>query len=585
MRTFLQQLRARRLFQWGAAYLAGAWLLLQLLDLLAGPFGWPDALLRGATAALAAGFLAALVLAWYHGEKGAQRVSGPELLMLAGILVLAAAALARVAPAGAGSLEDPVPTPVPTSEGAVPREIAQRGSIAVLPFADLSPEGDQGYFSDGLTEELLNVLSQRPELRVISRTSAFSFKGSRVPLDSIARALRVAHVLEGSVRTSGSRIRITAQLIDAASGYHEWSRSFDRELEDVFAVQDEIARAIVGSLGLGTDGESAGEPLAREQTRDPQAHALVLQAMQLLRPYTREGTARAAELLKRAIERDPAYARAYAELGRVYSFQGSARWGSREELMREARDATGRALALDPDLPEAHYVLGFIAHYHDWDLIGAEVHYRRAIELNPGYARVHSLLGYLLMNLGRPEEALVRARHAVDLDPLDPGVVGNLAALYSYAGRFDEALESFETELSFAPSDAQTLASTACIELWLGRRAEAIEIAERAARMEPDDASVRSYLAYVYGRAGRETDARGVIRSIEAVAEVSPLALATAYAGLGDADRVFSLLERAAREKDSWALDVGVDPVFEPFRADPRMTRLLRRIGLPAPPG
>ncbi|MCG6955960.1 MAG: tetratricopeptide repeat protein [Gemmatimonadetes bacterium] len=581
-RSFLERFRRRKLAHWGAAYLAAAWLALQLLDLLHDAFHWPDAVQQGAIGVLAVGFLAALVLAWYHGEKGAQRVSGPELVMIAGILVVAGGVLALVirgagpAPQAAGGSVGSPGARTPGKES-----VLEQGSIAVLPFVNMSADSAQEYFSDGVTEELLNVLAQLPQLRVISRTSSFAFKGSRAPLDSIARALHVAHVLEGSVRTAGNRVRITAQLIDARSGYHLWSESYDRELRDIFAVQGEIARAIVGALEVKLGGDVAATPLVVEETRVPEAHALLLQALQLLRPYTREGTARAAGLLQQAIARDPGYARAYAELGRVSSYQAYAHWGPREELFETARGLARRSLAIGPDLPETEYVLGFIAEFRDWDFDSAEAHYRGALSLNPGYARVRSLLGLLLLELARRDEGIAEARRAVELDPLDPGVSGNLGIIYGYLGQFDRAREALDAALALSPDDPLTLGNAAVNLVSLGRMAEAIATVERARTLAPGDPLALGYTAYIYAWAGRRADALREIRTVEKMPGDNDWVLATAYAALGDGDRVFALLDHAVRARDPFVLDIGIDPMLAPIRDDPRMRQLLDRIGLP----
>ncbi|NJD09347.1 MAG: tetratricopeptide repeat protein [Gemmatimonadetes bacterium] len=576
LRSFFANLSRRKLGHWALAYLAGAWLLLQVLSLLAEPFAWPALVLRAATVLLAIGFFAALVLAWYHGEKGTQRVSGVELFMLAGILVVAGAAVALVA-RGAPQRGGGASTASVVSSPAA----AEQGSIAVLPFANLSSDPEQEYFSDGMTEELLNVLSQLPELRVVSRTSSFAYKGSRLPLDSIAHALRVGHVLEGSVRRSGGRIRITAQLINAATGYHLWSDSYDREVADVFAVQDEIARAIVGALQLKLGGEGAGVRLAREETRDPEAHALLLKGLQLIRPYTRAGANQAAALLRQAIARDPRYARAYAELGRVYGYQAYVNWAPRDSLVPEAKQLAHRALAIDSSSAEAHYVLGFSAHYFDWDFREAEVHYRTAIALNPGAARVHSLLGWLLMDLNRQTEAIAEARRAVDLDPFDPGMVGNLASLYCSAGEFELAREAYLTAIALAPGDPVALSNVAQNYVLQGRIADAIRSAEAARSLAPQEPYSIATLAFVYGQAGRPQDADRAISTLEALPDATPAVLAYAYAGVEDRQRVFTLLDRAVAERDPWVVDLAVDPVFRAYLDDPRMRRFLERVGLP----
>lgn len=228
----LSELKERKIVQWALAYLAGAWALLQVVALLSEAYAWPASVMRVLPVLVAVGFVAVLVLAFYHGERGAKSVSTPEMVMMTSLLVLAGAAVGWVRISSGAA----APEPTPALASAFAASVAEQGSIAVLPFADLSPEKDQEYFSDGLSEELLNVLSQLPELRVASRTSAFSFKGKDVAIDSIARALKVRHLIEGSVRKDGDRVRITAQLIDASTGYHLWSETYERDLKEIFAI-------------------------------------------------------------------------------------------------------------------------------------------------------------------------------------------------------------------------------------------------------------------------------------------------------------------------------------------------------------
>jgi TolB-like protein len=240
MTELFARLRQRKMVQWALAYAAAAFALLQGVDIVAQQFGWPDGLQRGITLAMVLGFFLVLVLAWYHGERGAQKVSGTELLILALVLAVGGGLLWKFAPTPAAAPVAAAPAPPPAT--------AHDNSIAVLPFVDMSQAGDQGYFSDGLSEELLNLLAQVPELRVIARTSSFSFKGKDVDATTIARTLGVEHLLEGSVRKSGNTLRITAQLIRASESSHLWSQTYDRELTDIFKVQDEIAYAVVEEL-------------------------------------------------------------------------------------------------------------------------------------------------------------------------------------------------------------------------------------------------------------------------------------------------------------------------------------------------
>jgi TolB-like protein/Flp pilus assembly protein TadD len=573
----LARIRERKLFQWAVAYLAGAWLVLQLVGLLSQPFGWPPAVLRGTTVVLGIGLFAALVLAWYHGEKGRQMVGGIEIIMLAGILLIAGLGVwlvggARVVTPPAEGFEGGFDAATMSDEA-----VAEQGSVAVLPFVNMSSDPEQEYFSDGLTEELLNVLAQVPELRVAARTSAFRFKGTNVPIDSIGRALRVGHVVEGSVRKAGDRVRITAQLIDARTGFHIWSDTYDRDLRDVFAVQDEISRAILDQLRVQL---TSGTRLARQETSDPQAHALVLQGLAISRSGSVGSFELAASAFRKALERDPDYARAHALLGGALMMQAYFRTMPMEEGYREARASAERSLELDPDLAEGHAVLARLADVRDWDFVEADRRYRLALASNPSDARARSIYAWLLMRLGRTEEALREAVRATEIDPLSMPAYNNLGVMYSYSHQPELAVMAFRKAIALAPGAFTTFANLALTYSDLGRHGEAIEAAEKAwtaGRSEPFSAATA---AYVYGVAGRPDDAERALAELEAITDVSLYLLATAHAGLGNREEVFELLERAVEQRDDYVLDLGVDPVFDRFRDDPRMARLLRKMGL-----
>ncbi|NJD09882.1 MAG: tetratricopeptide repeat protein [Gemmatimonadetes bacterium] len=573
MSSFLTRLKERKLAHWAVAYLAGAWLILQVLDLLASPFAWPALVLRAATVLLAIGFLAVLVLAWYHGEKGKQRVSGIELLMLTGILAIAAAATGLVARGSKGAPAPAEPTLTP------PAEVAEQGSVAVLPFVNMSGDAQQEYFADGLTEELLSVLAQLPELRVASRTSAFAFKGTKLPVDSIAKALHVGYVLEGSVRNDGGRLRITAQLIDAEKGYHVWSESYDREVKSVFEVQDEIARAIVGALELRLGGDRATARLAEEETSDPEAHALVLQAAQLIRQGERQPLERAVALLKQAIVRDPQYARAHGTLSQAYIVQEYQLWGPREALGDSARAAADRALALDPQLAEAQFALGLLALDYAQDPHAAAAHFRRGIAANPGAALIYGQLGWVLAELKDTAAAVAAGQRAVALDPLSPGAHNNLGGVYAYTGQQQRAVEAYRAALALA-SSSSTMANLGISQAVMGRLEEARQTFEAAYRQAPDGQFVLAGYTYVLARLGRRAEAEQMLRRIAAQPEPSAYLLATAYAGLGDRARVLELLEKSVAAKEPYALDLGVDPIMTEFQGEPRVQKLLAKMGL-----
>ncbi len=575
--SLLVRLKQRKVAPWLLGYIAGAWLLLQALDIAIQNFDLPHLVFRAAVALLAAGFLAALVLAWYHGEKGAQRVTGLEVLLLA---VLALAGVAGSVLVVVRGRAPSAATPAPVTRAAASVDNA---SIAVLPFEDVSPKHDQEYFADGLTEELQNALAQVPALRVAARTSSFAFKGKGLEADSIGRALRVAHLLEGSVRTDGARVRIGTQLVDTRTGYQLWSQRYDRELRDVFAVQGEIAQAIVDTLRLALGGASETRPApapAASQTSDPRAHTLMLRGVYLARLNKREDVAEAVRVLRQAVERDPGYARAHAELGGAYQRAAYVRAIDPDEGYRLAEAEARQALALDSTDFRAHELLGRIADFRHRDYRAAEAHFARALQGNPSDAPTHSHRAWMLMRLNRVDEALAEGRKAVELDPVSGGMISNLAAVQYYAGRFGEAVASWQSARALDPSDPGTIGNLAMGYAMAGRAAEAIRAAEDALRLSPDDAYAVATTAYVYARAGRRADAERLLRTLEARRQKSPYLLAGVHMALGDRERALQLLGEALQAHDDFAGDIAVDPVFAPLHGEARFQRLLSEAGV-----
>ncbi|NJD11982.1 MAG: hypothetical protein FIB01_16570 [Gemmatimonadetes bacterium] len=569
-----RHIRDRKIGQWAMAYLAGAWLLRQLLDLISDSFSLSQSVGRIAIILLSVGFLAVLVVAWYHGEKGAQRVTGIELLMLAGILVIAGVAGGFFGRSGGGGEAGRDPT--------ARAPVVEQGSIAVLPFVNMSGDAGQDYFSDGLTEEILNVLAQLPQLRVASRTSAFAFKGKDVGIDSIGRALRVAHVLEGSVRKSAERIRVTAQLIDADNGFHLWSGNYDSDLRDIFAVQDSISRSIVEVLKLKLAEHDPDAPLAPEQTRDPEAHRLLLQGLAVSRPGTRGALADGAALLRQAIGRDSSFARAHAELAAILVIQSYLRQIPRGPGYEEARTEARRALALDPSSPEANSALAKIADWRDWDWPTAEQYYARALEANPNRARTLSDRAWLLMRLGRKEEAIRLSARAVELDPLSTAMISNLGSMYVYAGQLEQALRTYRDGMALETTDRSIFLPNLTLVLAdLGRHNEAVQTGTRAVQTDPEDWFAKACLGYAHARAGARAQAEVILRQLEQRDDTSPYVLAVLNSVLGRKDRAFALLEQAVAARDDFAADVAVEPTLSDLRGDPRLDQLLQKAGLP----
>lgn len=455
-------------------------------------------------------------------------------------------------------------------------------SIAVLPFVNLSGSRENDYFSDGLAEELLNVLAQVPELRVASRTSSFGFRGNEVPVDSIGRALKVGHVLEGSVRQYGERVRITAQLIDTRTGFHVWSQTYDRQRSDIFAIQDEISRAIAGQLQVRLARRTPGKP----ETADPEAYAQVLKANFAFNQSSqspRERYATAAGFLEEAIRIDPAYAEAYAKLADATQGQAYRGYVPAEEGFARARALAERALVLDPGMARAHYVLGRIAELHEWDFPRAQQHYQRSVDLAPIPEREPPPHAFVLMRLGRRDEAVAAARRNAELQPDWPGAYNNLGSILSYVGDYSGAIQAFTSAQALAPTNPNAQLGLANTYLYMGKGAEAVAAAERVRERLPDEPQVLGALGSAYALAGRRAEAERVLAQLEALPGPTRYPQASIHASLGNADRAFALLAEAVDQRESAAPDLGIDPVFARYRTDPRMAPLLRRIGLPAP--
>src|ERR1051325_5027283 len=338
MSEFFEHLKQRKLVQWAIAYIAAAFALLQGIDIVAQQFGWPEGVRRGITIVLVVGLLVTLVLAWYHGERGAQRVSGTELLILSVVLIVGGGFLWRFT--GASRSPDNKAAAQPNAS----QSVFSANSIAVLPFVNMSEDKANKFFSDGISEELLNVLSKVAQLQVAARTSSFSFKGKQIDVPEIARQLHVANVLEGSVRKSGDQVRITAQLIRAAEGYHLWSETYDRKLDDIFKIQDEIAGQVVKQLKVTLLGAAP-----KVRTTDPKAYALYLQARELGRQNNPEAFAKSDALFRQVLEIDPGYAPAWVQLGSNLTNESSIDLLPAQEGFARAREAVEKALAIDPD--------------------------------------------------------------------------------------------------------------------------------------------------------------------------------------------------------------------------------------------
>jgi TolB-like protein/Flp pilus assembly protein TadD len=466
---------------------------------------------------------------------------------------------------------------------AAPRSI---GSLAVLPLQNLTGDADQEYLADGMTEALIADLARHGSLRVISRTSAMRYKGTRRPLPEIARELDVDAVVEGAVMRSGGRVRVTAQLIHAATDSHLWSQTFDRDLDDILSLQREIASAIAAEIPIAatpaeTPRPSTGRPV------DAEAYQAYLKGRYFWNRRTVEGFQKAIDHFHQAIDRAPDHAPSYAGLADSYVLLGSMSETplARHEATSRARQAASKALALDETLAEAHTSLGFVLMQYDWDWRGAEKRFRRAIELNPGYATAHHWYAYDLAVTGRMEEALESIRRAQKLDPLSLIINTDVAELYCFAGRYDLAVEQGRRTLEMDPEFLLARRVLAWAQLGLGRADEAIAGLQAAVAASGDDrADLLGSLGYAHARAGHADEARHVLATLGALSKrAAPPAheLALIHGALGERDRAFEWLEKAYGERSPFMMLIGVFPLMEPLRTDPRFDDLVRRAGLP----
>ena len=481
------RLRRRKVVQWGLVYGAAAWGFLQGLEYLSGTYDWPRQIQQLTTLALLIGLPIILVLAWYHGDRGQQRISTPELAILTLLLLLGGGAFwyyQRASEAG----KDAPPTASAVQPDTSPGIEDARPSIAVLPFENRSDVEKDAFFVDGIHDDILTQLSKVSALRVISRTSVEQFRDTKLPMKAIADQLGVTKILEGGVQRAGDRVRINVQLIDAATDAHLWAENYDRELSaaNIFAIQSEVASAIAGALRASlTAGELAQVTAIPTQNLEAwQAYQLGKQRM--ARRTTAALTA-AEGHFRKAIALDPKFALAWAGLADTLTMQTFFAGRPLAAGLDEADKAAARALELDPNLAEAWASAGLIAH-HRQQLERGETMFRRAIALNPNYAPAHQWLGNILFGSGRRDEALASLERAVALDPLSAAINNSLGGAREGVGRFDDALVAYKQAIEIDPKMPGPYWSIGLVYAYgLGRFDTAMPWLEKAASLDPGD--------------------------------------------------------------------------------------------------
>lgn len=590
--SVVSELGKRNVFRVGAAYLVAAWLLVQIADTLFPLFGFGDAPARIVVVILAIGFVPALVLAWAFRltpeglrlESEVETPRSPQAGRRLDRAIMIVLALALSVFAFDRFVVDPQRKAAHQAELEGRIEEARRQgrvealvesyadrSIVVLPFVNMSDDPGNEFFSDGISEELLNLLARIPELRVISRSSAFFYKGKDVKLSQVASDLNVAHVLEGSVRKAGDRLRITAQLVDARTDTHLWSENFDRELGDVFAIQDEIAAAVVERLKLSLLGD-----LPQARVTDPDAYALFLQARFVGQQGSAEDYEQAISLLERVLAIAPDYPRAWDALAGNYLNQAGKGLVPAQQGFERAERAARRALAIEPNYGPAYARLGWIALLRDNDLERAAAYYQRALELAPTNVAIIGDAASLLKTLGRIDECVALDEYVVARDPVNPVGHFNLGGSYLFAGRYGDAAEAYRTALRLSPNRIGGHYQLGIVRLLDGEPAEAL------ASMEAERLEVLRLLGTVMAQhsLGRLeiTDALQA-ELIGRYAEDAAYNIAYVMAWRGDADAAFEWLDMAVTLGDPGLADVVADPLFDNLRDDPRWTAFLESIG------
>ncbi len=454
-------------------------------------------------------------------------------------------------------------------------------SIAVLPFVNVSPDPENEYLSDGVTDELIDALTKVDGLRVASRSSVFALKGKPQDVRAIGALLGASEILEGTVRKVGDRLRITAQLTSADDGRLVWSQRYDRTLHDVFAIQDEIAGTIVNTL-RSTAFADLIAPASRRNTDNIVAYNLYLRGRYAWNKRSQEGVSEAIQYFEQAIAEDPAYALAYTGLADAYSLGVDYRSVPVSAGFERAKVHARKALELDDTLAEAHASLAWSLFAFDWDWTGAALEFRRAIELDPRYATAHQWYAFLLASGGRIEEALIEGHTAQELDPTSVSVRRSLAWLYVYSRRYEQARYHLGRAIAMNPTAEESyrvLGLTLALE---GQMDDAVRVLREAVAMHGAGSYTTASLGYALARSGNTEEARALLTGLERQRRegyVSPVALATLQIGLGDRQRALDWAERAYDERRGWLAYLTVNPVVDPLRSDPRFEALVKKMG------
>jgi TolB-like protein/Tfp pilus assembly protein PilF len=544
VRRLFSELRRRKVIRFAIGYAIIGAGITEGASSIFGPLGLSDGGQRAIAILVIAGFPVALVLSWVFDItlRGIERTPG-------------------------------------ATPAAAPREPLPPDSIAVIPFENLSGDTAQTYLADGLTEELLVALSRVPGLRVAARTSCFAFRGAHIDVRTIGDRLRARHVVEGSTRLTGDRLRLSVRLIDAETGYALWTEMYERDMDDIFAVQAEVAREIVSRIPREDRGEIAA---TGPGTTDVLAFQEYLQGRFHWNRRTEDDLRRAIERFRSAVSRDPGYARAWAGMADAWCLLLDYGGVSPVEGLAPAREAAERALDADPEIAETWTSVALVREL-EWRWSDAEEAFRRSIELQPDYAIARQRFALHLAWMGRSDEAVREAERASELDPLSPAVAASAGFVLYYARRWDDAVDRLERTLTADPRFATAHVALGLTLLELGRTRDAVQSLERAVENSRRANSALAVLGLTHGLARNEAAARAVIAELDDRRRngwVSGYQLALPRIGLGELDQALDLIEQAVDDRAPQMAYLACDPALAPLRADARFTDLITRVGL-----
>jgi len=585
----LQNLRRRKLAQWLLAYAAGAWIALQVLGLMADSFEWPRLVMRLGFVVAVLGFAVAVILAWYHGERGIQRATRGEVILLLLVAAVGGTAIwrlvhtpaATIDAATAGNAATATSAPAKPS-GTAPAAIDQQ-SIAVLPLANESGDADQQYFSDGLSEDLITALSQFGGLKVISRNSSFQFRDAKTSSAAIGASLGVAHLLEGSVRRVGDTVRISAALVKAADGSTLWSQRYDRPYRDLFKLQDEITNAVAGELKMKLlTPAGAVMQSDRPPSGNLEAYSAYLQGAFHAARITDADYHKAIEFFNKAIAIDPAYAHAHAALAIALTGDAAQFLGGEQARQANAKSklASDTALRLAPDLAYAHIARGQLLISGSLKWAEAEIEFQRALQLSPNDSQATTLLGIVKATLGDLDSGIELTRQALRINPLDADSYYWLSYALGSAGQLDAAEQAARKAIELQPTAEHSFVQLVAIDVLRGNHAAAIATALKMGRSDWADIAV----AYARQNAGDQVAADAALkRLLDTAADRAAYQIAQVYALRKDPEQMFAWLERAWSNRDPGLRRLLYDPFLKPYRGDPRFAAFCRKVGLPAP--